>query len=190
MGLRDRYGRWARQQHDRLTEARGPGWQREHAERILERHRHLYGENAFTVINGKYWLAERLRKEDRDEEALDLLEQVLVQRADRYGPDHPKTREVRFSLAKVLMRLGRHREARDVLDLQLESHLRDPDGENKGETLGCRLWLASQLIELGDNPAAQEQLEAILRGVDVRGEWWMSGAEEQTKAFLRFVSSD
>jgi tetratricopeptide (TPR) repeat protein len=189
VGLVSRYHRWLSRQDQWVTRRKGPTWQREFDERMLGRHRRLFGERAFTVINGKLWLAHRLSAEGRHEEALDLYEQVLVQRAERYGADHAKTREARLYLAAELTRLGRHDEARDTLHSLLDTCLRLLGTEND-ETLRCRLWLSGTLIDLGNLPGAHEQLSEIYWSIQTVGLWWSAEAEQRTKEYWAIVSPE
>ena len=81
------------------------------------------------------------------------MEQVLVQRTERYGPDHRKTRHTKLGLAATLSKLDRPEQAKDVL-LQLLPVCIQERGEADDETQVCRLWLASVLIDVGDYGAA------------------------------------
>jgi hypothetical protein len=74
-----------------------------------------FGESALTVTNGKHRLSHRLRAEGRYEEALELMEQVLAQRTERYEPDHRKTHQAKLALAVTLSKLERPAETSDVL---------------------------------------------------------------------------
>jgi hypothetical protein len=171
------------------TRRMGVEARREIDERVLTKHRRLFGERGFTVINGKHQLATRLRAEGRNEEALDLFEQVLVQRAERYGPDHPKTRATKLSLAITLIDLGRTKEARTILSDLVHTCAR-LQGDADNETQRCRLWLASTLIVLGDYAAAQDELSKLFDAAKIRGQWWDPEAEDRTKEFWRTVTSD
>ena len=151
--------------------------------------RRLLGDRSYLVMNGKHWLAHRMTQEGRYQEALDLLEQAVVQRAQRNGPDHPRTRNVRLSMALALGNVGRNEEAKDALMPLLDTCVRLV-GEKDEETLRCRLYLAKVFIDLGEYPASQEQLAAIFRAVGSRGSWWNTWAEERTKKYWRFVTSD
>ena len=162
---------------------------RETDERLLARHRHLFGERSFTVINGKYQLSHRLRAEGRYEEALELVEQVSVQRAERYGPDHPKTREARLGVAVTLIKLGRAEEARIVLS-NLTPTCARLGGDADAETQRCRLWMASALTDLGDYAAAQAELSKVFEAAKAGGGWWDPEAERRTKEFWRIVTSE
>lgn len=111
VGFGRRYRDWLERQDQWVTRHKRATWQREQAERLLGRHRRLFSERAFIVINGRYWLGGRLSQERRSVDALDVYEQVLVQWAERYGPDHRRTRAAKLAVAITLAELGRNQEA-------------------------------------------------------------------------------
>jgi hypothetical protein len=181
-GWRSRLDQW-------FIQRLGPERVREIEEGQLSKHRGLFGERAFTVINGKSQVASRLSVEGRYQEALELYEQVLVQRAERYGPDHPKTRLTKLMMAQSLIGLGRSEEARDVLSGLVEACVRLQGGTDD-ETLRARIWLAKAFINLGDYGSAHEELKAIFQAHKQTGRWWDPEAETRTKEYWRMVSSE
>jgi tetratricopeptide (TPR) repeat protein len=177
VGLTRRYYEWIERLDQGVTRRKGATWQREFDERMLGRHRRFFGERAFTVINGKYGLGHRLSQEGRYEEALDVYEQVLVQRAERYGPDHRSTRETKLAVATTLAKLGRNEEAGDVLS-GLTFTCVQLLGDTDPETLRARLWRANVLIDLGDCEVAEEQLRRIFGA----RERWVGGGIQGLKS--------
>ena len=163
---------------------------RETDERLLAKHRRLFGERAYRVINGKSMLSYRLRREGRYEEALNLSEQVLVQQAERYGPNHRRTRETRLAVAVTLIKLSRAEEAKEILSGDLIPACVRVRGEAGDETQRCRLWLVKALVDLGDYAAAQRQLSAIFDATKARGRWWDPEAEGAANDFWWIVTTE
>jgi tetratricopeptide (TPR) repeat protein len=58
-----------------------------------------------------------LRKTSRLQEAADVLETLLQERMETYGPEHPMTLMIMYSLAQAYMDLGRIPEALDKINL-------------------------------------------------------------------------
>jgi hypothetical protein len=189
VGLTRRFTEWMQRLDQRVTRDKGATWQREFDERMLGRYRRMFGEHTFGIINGKLGVANRLSAEGSYGDALDLYEQVLVQRAERYGPDHRKTREVKLAVAVALKNLDRSEEANDVLRGLVESCsrlLNDTDAE----TLRARLWQASVLIDIGDYESAHEQLVRIYSANRAANSWWEPETEARTREYWRIVTTD
>jgi hypothetical protein len=161
---------------------------RETEEKVLAQHRRHFGESGFSVINSKYFLAQRLIAEERYEEALDLLQQVSVLRSERYGPDHRKTRQCRFTLATTLAKLGRHDAARNELAVLTETCART-EGDGDDETLHVRLWYVSSLIDTHEYDIARSELRKIFAAIGAR-KGWDSKSEERAENYWHIVSTD
>ena len=172
-----------------LVRHRGNEAMRQTYEEVLAKHRRWFGEGAFSVVNGKYNLGCRLNAEGRHTEALDLFQQVLVQRTERYGPDHRRTREVRCAVGATLRELERYEEAREVLE-PLVADCARLQGDSDPETQLSRLWLVNALICLGDEDAAREQLVCLFHGAKANGGWWSPEGREKAEQYWQMVTSE
>jgi thioredoxin-like negative regulator of GroEL len=189
VGLIRRYNEWMQKLDQWVTRDMGATWQREFDERMLGRYRRFFGEHTFGIINGKLGLASRLSAEGQYGDALDLFEQVLVQRAERYGPDHHKTREVKLAVAVALKNLDRFEEANGVL-AGLVAACSRLLGDTDAETLRARLWQASVLIDLGSYESAHEQLTRIFDATRATDSWWDPQAEARSGEYWSIVTTD
>jgi len=171
-----------------LVRHRGVEAMRQTNEEVLAKHRRWFGERAFSVVNGKYTLGCRLNAEGRNSEALELFQQVFIQRTERYRPDHRRTRQVRCALGATLCKLGRNEEARDVLE-PLVADCARLKGDADQETQLNRLWLASALIDLGDEGAVYDQLARLFDVAKANG-WWSPEGKQRAEEYWRAVTSD
>ena len=171
-----------------LVRHRGIEAMRQTNEEVLAKHRRWFGERAFSVVNGKYTLGCRLNAEGRNSEALDVFQQVLVQRTERYGPDHRRTRQVRCALGATLSKLERNDEAREVLE-PLVADCARLQGDADQETQPNRLWLVSALIDLGDEGVARDQLTRLFDAAKANG-WWSPEGKQRAEEYWRVVTSD
>ena len=122
-------------------------------QRVLEKSRHILGEDHPLTLLAMGNLAHTLGVLGRHNEALTLQQEVLEKCRRILGEDHPHTLLAMGNLAATLGELGRHNEALDLEQEVLEKRRRI-QGEDHPHTLRAMNNLATTLGDLGRHDEA------------------------------------
>jgi tetratricopeptide (TPR) repeat protein len=110
-------------------------------------------------------LGELYRKQGRERQAQEVLEESLVLRQRLLGNEHAETRASRAALAALLRDTGKLHEARFMLQMLVDDCQRIA-GREHPETLAARSALAATLCELGEFERALELHEQIVEACE------------------------